>query len=150
MTPQDKEKAVALLTGKLQNHQQELTDIEPRLAFYLNGLVEHPDVHNAYEILGAIRFMRLLETYEKDIDTFRDVVLKYEGVWEKPQDGGPWHHVEGGLKHPGTSGPTHYRLQPFQVFVLASMFLLRAWINTGNEAGSRELLPTECEKDSPH
>ena len=51
--------------------------------------------------------------------------------------------MEGGLKHPGTTGPTYYRLQPFQVFVLASMFLLKAHINTEAEAGSRELLPTE-------
>ena len=41
----------------------------------------------------------------------------------------------------------YYRLQPFQVFVLASMFLLRVWINTEAEAGTRELLPTEQVRD---
>jgi phage terminase large subunit-like protein len=82
-----------------------------------------------------------LRTYETDIETFRDVIYKYEGMWE--QRNGIWHHIEGGLKHPGNTGPTYYRLQPFQVFVLASMFLLKAHINTEAEAGSRELLPTE-------
>ena len=72
---------------------------------------------------------------------FRDVVYKYEGIWE--QRDGVWHHIEGGLKHPGTTGPQYYRLQPFQVFVLASMFLFKVWINTEAEAGTRELLPTE-------
>jgi phage terminase large subunit-like protein len=114
---------------------------EPRLLTYLRGIVDEPQHHNAYEVRGALKFLRLMETYVQDIDTFRDVIYKYEGIWE--QRNGVWHHVEGGLKHPGTSGPRYYRLQPFQVFVLASMFLLKVWINTEEEAGSRELLPTE-------
>jgi phage terminase large subunit-like protein len=97
--------------------------------------------HNAYEILGALKFLRLLNTYEQDIETFRDVIYKYEGIWE--QRDGIWHHVEGGLKHPGTTGPRYYRLQPFQVFVLASMFLLKVWINTEAEVGSRGMMNTE-------
>ena len=122
--------------------------IDPRLADYLNdlqnnsGLLDNmPDHHNAYEILSAVKFLRLLRTYETDIETFRDVVYKYEGVWE--QRNGVWHHIEGGLRHPGTTGPMYYRLQPFQVFVLASMFLFKVWINTEAEAGTRELLQTE-------
>ena len=87
----------------------------------------------------------MLRTYELDIETFRDVVYKYEGIWECKD--GVWRHKEGGLKHPGTTGPMYYRLQPFQVFVLASMFLLKVWINTEAEAGSRELLPTEDIRD---
>ena len=97
--------------------------------------------HNGYEVLGALKFLRLLRTYDTDIETFRDVIYKYEGRWEKTSDG--WHHMEGGLRHPGTTGPMHYRLQPFQVFVLASMFLLKAWINTESEIGSRGIGPTE-------
>jgi phage terminase large subunit-like protein len=80
-----------------------------------------------------------------DEETFKDVIYKYEGIWE--QRDGVWHHIEGGLKHPGTTGPQYYRLQPFQVFVLASMFLLKVWINTEQRAGTRELLPTEEIRD---
>jgi hypothetical protein len=121
--------------------EKQLQAIEPRLSAYIYNVSTDADSHNAYEVLGALKFMRLLRTYELDIETFRDVIYKYEGIWQ--QHDGVWHHVEGGLKHPGTTGPQHYRLQPFQVFVLASMFLFKVWINTEAEAGTRELLPTE-------
>lgn len=142
MTQEEKLKAHALLSERLAEQHQQVTDIEPRLAAYLDDLTEHPEAHNGNELLGAIKFLRLLRTYETDIETFRDVVYKYEGIWQQT-DGGMWRHMEGGLKHPGTTGPTYYRLQPFQVFVLAAMFCLKAWVNTENEAGTRELLPTE-------
>ena len=141
MTQEEKQQAHGLLAERFDEQQLSVFRIEERLGMYMQGLVNNPDHHNAYEILGALKFLRLLRTYEQDIKTFRDVIYKYEGVWE--QRDGIWHHVEGGLKHPGTTGPTYYRLQPFQVFVLASMFLLKAHINTEAEAGSRELLPTE-------
>ncbi|MBO5186320.1 MAG: hypothetical protein J6B91_04645 [Prevotella sp.] len=142
MTQKEKQQAHALLSERMAEQHQQVTDIEPRLAAYLDDLTEHPEAHNGNELLGAIKFLRLLRTYETDIETFRDVVYKYEGIWQQT-DGGMWRHMEGGLKHPGTTGPTYYRLQPFQVFVLAAMFCLKAWVNTENEAGSRELLPTE-------
>lgn len=141
MTKEEKQKAVEMLRKRLYPMTAVVNSIEPRLNMYLAELTIEPEYHNAYEILGAVKFLRLLRTYETDIETFRDVIYKYEGIWE--QRDGLWHHIEGGLKHPGTTGPTFYRLQPFQVFVLASMFLLKAWINTEAEAGSRELLPTE-------
>ena len=142
MTQEEKQQAHALLSERLAEQHQQVTDIELRLAAYLDDLTDHPEAHNGNELLGAIKFLRLLRTYETDIETFRDVVYKYEGIWQQT-DGGMWRHMEGGLKHPGTTGPTYYRLQPFQVFVLAAMFCLKAWVNTENEAGSRELLPTE-------
>ena len=142
MTQEEKQQAHALLSERLTEQHQQVTDIEPRLAAYLDDLTEHPEAHNGNELLGAIKFLRLLRSYETDIETFRDVVYKYEGIWQQT-DGGLWRHIEGGLKHPGTTGPTYYRLQPFQVFVLAAMFCLKAWVNTENEAGSRELLSTE-------
>ena len=142
MTQEEKQQAQALLSERMAEQHQQVTDIEPRLAAYLDDLTDHPEAHNGNELLGAIKFLRLLRTYETDIETFRDVVYKYEGIWQQTDDG-LWRHMEGGLKHPGTTGPTYYRLQPFQVFVLAAMFCLKAWVNTENEAGSRELLPTE-------
>lgn len=142
MTKKEKQQAHELLTDVLSDQCEQVAEIESRLAAYLDDLTEHPEAHNGNELLGAIKFLRLLRTYETDIETFRDVVYKYEGIWQQT-DGGMWHHIEGGLKHPGTTGPTYYRLQPFQVFVLAAMFCLKAWVNTENEAGSRELLPTE-------
>ena len=152
MTREEKLKALTRLEHDYIETDGLLCDIDPRLnAYYvdlLNNSGQHegdPDHHNAYEIIGALKFLRLLRTYKTDIDTFRDVVYKYEGIWE--QRDGVWYHVEGGLRHPGTTGPMYYRLQPFQVFVLAAMFLLKCWINTEAEGGTRELLPTEKIKD---
>ena len=152
MTQEDKKRALRLFHNRFFEQYDELMDIEPRMVDYFidlqnnSGLLDTmPDHHNAYEILGALKFLRLLRTYKTDIETFRDVIYKYEGVWE--QRDGVWQHLEGGLRHPGTTGPMYYRLQPFQVFVLASMFLLRVWINTEAEAGTRELLPTEQVRD---
>ena len=145
MTIQEKQLAAEILIARYNEQAEQVASIEPRLAEYYQGLCSHPEWHNGNELLGAIKFLRLLRTYVTDIETIRDVVFKYEGIWEK-QDG-VWVHQEGGLKHPGTTGPVYYRLQPFQVFVLASMFGLKAWINTEAEAGSREMLPTEEVRD---
>ena len=141
MTQEEKLKAVRMLTGRKQQQHDQLVQIEPRLAAYFDDLCTHPQFHNAYELLGAVKFLRLLRTYETDLETVRDVIYKYEGIWR--DNGGIWEHLDGGVKHPGTTGPTYYRLQPFQVFVLVAMFGLKAWINTEAEAGSRALLPTE-------
>lgn len=142
MTQEEKQQAQELLSRRLKEQWTQVSKIEPRLGDYLSDLVTNPDNHNAYELLGAVKFLRLLRTYEQDIETFRDVVYKYEGIWQQTTDG-IWQHMDGGLRHPGTTGPTFYRLQPFQVFVLASMFLLKAWINTEAEVGTRGMLQTE-------
>lgn len=145
MTLSDKKAALRLFGDYLEEQWDEVMAIEPRLGYYLRDLWYQDKYHNTYEILGAVKFLRLLRTYEKDIDTFHDVVYKYEGEWTECD--GEWEHVSGGLKHPGTTGPTYYRLQPFQVFVLASMFLIKAWIDTETKAGTRATLPTEIVKD---
>lgn len=141
MTKEEKVKAYDMLVSKTQEMGEMLWNIEERLFDYYEDIALHIEYHNAYEILGALKFLRLLNTYEQDIETFRDVVYKYEGIWEQRE--GLWHHIEGGLRHPGTTGPTYYRLQPFQVFVLSSMFLLKAWINTEAEVGTRGMMKTE-------
>ena len=141
MTKEEKQTAIDMLSDAYDRQWPNLNSIEPRLRDYIYDVCTFDKSHNAYEILGALKFLRLLNTYEQDIDTFRDVIYKYEGIWEKRD--GLWHHIEGGLRHPGTTGPTYYRLQPFQVFVLASMFLLKAWINTEAEVGSRGITNTE-------
>ena len=145
MTPTEKQQAHKLLTRRYAEQHEQVASIETRLAEYFDGLCAHPEWHNGNELLGAVKFLRLLRTYVLDIETVRDIVFKYEGIWE-PRNG-IWQHVEGGIKHPGTTGPTYYRLQPFQVFILVAMFGLRAWIDTETEAGTRALLPTEQERN---
>ena len=145
MTTQDKQQAIEVLRRQFTEQGKQVAAIELRLFDYYADLCAHPDHHNGNELLGALKLLRLLRTYVLDLDTLRDVIYKYEGIWR--DNGGIWEHIEGGVKHPGTTGPTYYRLQPFQVFVLVAMFGLKAWINTEAEAGSRALLPTEEVRD---
>ena len=145
MTTQDKQQALDMLKRQFTEQGKQVAAIELRLFDYYADLCAAPHYHNAYELLGALKLLRLLRTYVLDLDTLRDVIYKYEGTWR--DNGGIWEHLEGGVRHPGTTGPTYYRLQPFQVFVLVAMFGLKAWINTEAEAGSRALLPTEQVRD---
>lgn len=159
MTREEKDKIVEALRERLAWSGERLAkrsllsvlgEIDGRLVTYYRGLIERPEVHNAYELLGAEKFLRLLKyandnanvNYVLDIETVKRVIYKYEGAWD---DGKL--HLHGGLRHPGTSGPTYYRLQPFQVFVLAAIFALKVWVNTGVEVGTRALLPSEKEQD---
>ena len=145
MTQEAKQKAMEVLLDRYDRLWPKLEKIDKRLERYIYDVATFETAHNSYEVLGALKFLRLLDTYVLDLETIHDVIFKYEGIWE--QINGVWRHVEGGVKHPGITGTTYYRLQPFQVFVLASMFALKAWINTETEAGSRELLPTEKERN---
>ena len=55
------------------------------------------------------------------------------------------HYVSGGIRCPGTSAAHVYRWQPFQVFVLASVFGFYHWFDTQVEEGTRDLMITERE-----
>lgn len=151
---EQKQKAIDILRAELPRHEQTLRELDPRLHEYIEDVATHSsareddddDVHNLYEVLGAVRFLRLLDTYPFNRRKFQTVVKLREGGWE--QDGKTWRHVGGGLKCPGTTGPQYYRWQPFQVFVLASVFGFMAWVDTQMEAGTKtNLLPTERERN---
>jgi hypothetical protein len=86
MTQEEKNNALRLLHNRLCEQFEQVMAIEPRLGDYLldiqnnSGLIDGtPDHHNAYEILGALMFLRLLRTYQIDIETFQDVIFTYEG-----------------------------------------------------------------------
>lgn len=154
LTPTElKQRAIDLLRLRYAEQRKAVAAVEPRLAEYYDHLCEFSsnvkgderDLHNCSELLGALKFLRLLRSYTLDRPLLADIIYKYEGEWR--QVDGLWRHVRGGVRHPGSSGEAYYRLQPFQVFVLAAIFALKAWVNTENEAGSRELLPTEEVRD---
>lgn len=142
-----KQQALEKLRHQAKLKYEQLISIDPRLVEYYDDICKHSegdeDYHNLYEILGALKLLRILNEYPFDYEMVKDVMFKYEGEWK--QEGRMWRHVRGGVKHPGTTGDTYYRLQPFQVFVLVAMFGPKVWINTHTEAGTRELLPTEKE-----
>ena len=152
---EQKQAAIDLLKDRFDGKEKMLAEIDDRLLYYFADLCDNSsadtddenDHHNVYEILGAAKFLRMLDTYTFNRKKVQTVIRLREGEWQRDKSG-RWHHISGGLKCPGTSGAQVYRWQPFQVFVLASVFGFYDWVNTKNEAGTKaELLPTEREKD---
>ena len=135
--------------------------IDPRLDEYIYGIIQgafteaptDPEttidcspMHNYYEILGVLRFLRLLRTYDFNAERVRFIIRLREGEWQCEEHHGRkmWRHVSGGLRCPGTSGPTVYRWQPFQVFILCCTFGFYAWMDTHKDPLEIDtLLPTE-------
>ena len=134
--------------------REQLDAIDYRLAEYFDSLTtdvsiefgDENDKHNRMEVLCGARFIRLFNTYNFNTKFVKYIIWLREGTWKK--QGKMWRYVENGLKLPSTSGAKVYRWQPFQIFVLASVFGFQAWFNTHVEAGTKpDLLPSERERD---
>lgn len=147
----EKRRALHLLSDRYDPETRDaFTSVDSRLADYFDSFVDlryhtsgDPNTrHNLHEVRGALRFLRLFRKYEFDARKVRQVIRLREGEWQR--DGkGIWRHVRGGIKCPSNSGSQYYRWEPFQVFILASVYGFRCWVATGDEEGSRDLLPTE-------
>lgn len=135
-----KKAAISMLAERLPKYSEKLNDIDERVLEYFQGLLDG-ERHNLYELLGGLKFLRLLDVYPFVKSRARHAIKLYEGVWEKK--GGIYHHKAGGFRFSGLRGDTHYRLQPFQVFILAWAFGLHKWTDTRERVGTRQMLPTE-------
>ena len=113
---QTKADALAMLADMLPAYRERLTAIDPRLLTYYEGLTEG-NLHNLYEVLGGIKFLRILRTYKFSHKKVRHAIQLYEGRW----NGDRYIEGSGGLQFSGLKGFTHYQLQPFQVFALAGL-----------------------------
>ena len=151
---QQKQQAIDLLESRYRGMENVCEGIDMRLRMYFEDLLEHSsarlddpnDWHGLYELLGAAKFLRCLDTYNFNTKKVQTVIRLREGEWR--QDGNTWRHISGGLKCPGIAGGQVYRWAPFQVFALASIYGFYAWIDTQMPAGSKpQLLRTEREKD---
>lgn len=142
MTREQKQQAVSILHEHYEKQLKDVFMIDERLCEYFRNLIGHSDKHNAYEILCAIKFLRLLRTYEFNTKKVKQVLRLREGEWK--DEHGVWKHVKGGIACPGTGGAKVYRWEPFQVFVLASVFGFHTWVDTQLTTDDRQtLLSTE-------
>lgn len=148
MTQEEKQQAHEILCRRLNDDMlMALKAIDPRLKDYFVGISDNPELHNGYEILCAVKFLRLMRTYEFNERRVQQIIQLREGEWTQDERG-RWHHVRGGIKCPGTDTAHVYRWQPFQVFVLASVFGFHTWFNTEVQAIDKpELLLTERERE---
>ena len=116
-TPQQlKAEALDKLNRLISVQAGQLRAIDERMLTYFQGLTDG-DLHNLYEILGGIKFLRILRTYAFSHKRVRHAIQLYEGRW----DGNAYIPNSGGLQFSGLKGFTHYQLQPFQVFALAGL-----------------------------
>lgn len=145
-----KKEALFWLRTHAAEQWQQLSDIDTRLADYYQDLCDHSegntDYHNLYELLGALKLLRLMRTYEMDVPKVRQVIRLREGDWEIGKRG-IYYWKANGLLLPGTRGETHYRWQPFQIFVLTAMYGPQAWIDTEVPIGERDIIDTERENE---
>ena len=81
-----------------------LRSIDARLLKYFKALIKNPEAHNVYELLAAVKFLRLLETYSYDTSAAVNFIHFYEF-----------------LKFSGQNGRQSYKLTPVQVFQFASI-----------------------------
>ena len=149
MTPEQetKQRAITLLCERYAGMRGRLANIDHRLVEYYDDLTTHcsadpndaHDYHNAYEVLCAVKFLRLLTIYPMRPKRVQHAISLYEGEWRD----GRYVDGSGGFKFSGLNGYTHYRLQPFQVYILAWAFGLHKWVDTRHPNGSRPLMLTE-------
>ncbi|MDE7402022.1 MAG: terminase large subunit [Muribaculaceae bacterium] len=82
-----------------------LDDTDQRIWQYVAGVATDPEAHNLYEILGVVRFMRLLDRYMWNRKRVRLFFRFYEI-----------------LRFNGTTGRQRYKLTPVQCFQFGSIF----------------------------
>jgi len=95
----------ALRPSMATRYRRALDDTDKRMAQYIFAVVDNPDAHNLYELLGIRRFFQMLDKYEwrkKRVQRF----IKFYEV----------------LRFNGTSGRTRYKLTPVQTFQFANIF----------------------------
>ena len=136
-----KSAAVKTIATLMPLDKKELKEVDGRLFAYLFALYNEPEVHNVWEILGGVRFLRIFRQYPFNATKVKRILRLYEG------EGKDGEYVDGGLLFSGLRGRTHYQLTPIQVFMLAGVYGPHHWVNTEARVGSRKLLPTErpCE-----
>ena len=153
MTDDKKRKAIEILRRRFEEQRGQVERIEPRLEEYISFVCDHSsaemydsdDMCNLYEVLCCVRFLRMLRMYPFNARKVQHVIRLREGVWKRSRKS--WEYVGGGIKCPGTECAQVYRWEPFQVFVLASVFGFHAWIDTQLMEGDRPLLKTEEVRD---
>lgn len=149
---QQKQRALDLLRQRYHSGtlRHQLMAIDPRLRLYYDNMLAHTSVtpgddndwYGLYEILGALRFLRIFQSYPFNNRKVQVFIRLGEGEWEKDA-AGHWHHLRGGIRQPGTTHDQVYRWEPFQVLLLCEMFGPMAWIDTETTIEERDIRDTE-------
>ena len=97
-----------------------ITDsVDSRLTSYVYHVLENPDLHAKYEILGVFRFINFLDKYELKTKKIKKYIAFYES-----------------LKFPSAKGMQSFKLTPIQVFQFTNIL----GFYSGNSRICREAL----------
>jgi len=81
-----------------------LESTDPRLPKYINGCIGNPDLHNLYELLAVVRFIKFLSKYDYRKGEVKKLITLFEF-----------------LKFSGERGATKLKASPVQVFQFANI-----------------------------
>lgn len=88
-----------------ERYRRALIDTDKRIGDYVFSVIDNPDKHNLYEILGVKRFLQMLDKYD----------------W-KPKRVKRFFKFYQALKFSGLKGRTRYKLTPVQAFQFANIY----------------------------
>lgn len=89
----------------LARYGRALVETDKRIGEYVLGVIDNPEGHNLYEILGVRRFLRMLDEYEWKPGRVKRFFKFYQA-----------------LRFSGLKGRTRYKLTPVQAFQFANIF----------------------------
>lgn len=136
----DKLKAQCLtdIEEALPRYRERLDAIDPRLCIYIDDAISNHGSHsNIYEDLGIRKCLRLMDSYEIDVERVQRTLRAIEGVW---RDG---KHVKGGLKFDTPRGNHHVRLMPYQAWCIFGIYAFVVEVCMERSYDGGDLLPSE-------
>ena len=138
-----KEDCLRELREYLPTVKAALDKADTRLYLYASDAIrEDMDTANVYELLGIRKILRLMLTYEVDVDYVHLILRAIEGVWEDGK------HVRGGLSYDTPRGYKPVRLMPYQVWCVFGIYAFFTEVCMEREYyDGMELLPSEFVKD---
>lgn len=82
-----------------------LVETDKRIGDYVFSVIDNPEAHNLYEILGVRRFLKMLDKYEWKAKRVRHFFKFYETI-----------------RFSGLRGRTRYKLTPVQAYQFANIY----------------------------
>ena len=136
---QTKAQCLQDISTHLPDYVQRLNAIDDRLVPYIEDAISNDGSHaNLFELLGIRKELRLMDSYEVDVERVHRTLRAIEGVWKNGK------HVKGGLEFDTPRGNRHVRLMPYQAWCIFGIYgfvtevdMERVYIE------GDELLPTE-------
>ena len=138
-----KEQCLCELREYLPTVKAALDEADTRLYLYASDAIrEDMDTANVYELLGIRKVLRLMLTYEVDVDYVHLILRAIEGVWEDGK------HIRGGLSYDTPRGYKPVRLMPYQVWCVFGIYAFFTEVSMEREYyDGMELLPSEFVRD---